>query len=464
MEKYIQVVSVSGIDSEITVVERTDESKFQFSEVYNIIRGKMQTILLGNWTNQKTAMDLLPKHYKFSTNRRGNLYLNPLRIVLARMTNNFNPKNFSIKTGYQPFDLNIEIFLLFQEMFNFSLDIIDSNAVTGDAAVLKTITNGDADIAPIIMGVIRERAEFIHFIHPIGGLRLSMLFVRPTKASLQNVFFLPFSVDVWLSVFTVTILTFLTLTFAVMSVNKKENCSDYSWNVSEILLLTIGLACQQSSTRLPNSTAANMIINWFSFVAILLFSAYSGQIISFLSVHESPIQSVSDLSAFHYKLGVDMFPYISHLFKISKNKDIQDLGVGHELIPSQSALLFVSKGRRCYCTSDFNMHKILNRLSGKEYCKYEVIRLADGTVLLAMSVAHNSPYREMMNYGTLKIRERGVLSRYKGWHSTDTDICFRDVEPVEIVDLLPVFILLSSGILLSLSFLFIEILYHKIGL
>lgn len=178
--------------------------------------------------------------------------------------------------------------------------------------MVRELLDWQADLAIVDLTITKERQSAVDFTHPFMTLGIAIMYKKPKMEEAEMYSFLmPFSKEVWLSMWSAYVATSLALWLV-------SRLSPYEWknphpcidnpderdyeneihSIGASLWFTIGSLMQQGSDLAPKSPSVRCIASVWFFFTLILISSYTANFAAFLTASrmQSPIESAEDLS------------------------------------------------------------------------------------------------------------------------------------------------------------------------
>nr|CAD7461046.1 unnamed protein product [Timema tahoe] len=206
--------------------------------------------------------------------------------LVPPMDREYTFSSLTEKTGHPPHDANMATFACLKKLFNFGPvyvfrdpsvlvgaegyfdrlwshatpftlpSIIPQNRVTlniskdvagvsltGNEGTVGMLRSGLSDIGATVYSVTSYTFKYVDFLQPINDFMPYVAFKQPPVSSVRNVFLLPFTRSVWLTLILVVLVATAVLS---TSLRLSEDNPLRPWDTSESFLLTLGILLQQS--------------------------------------------------------------------------------------------------------------------------------------------------------------------------------------------------------------------------
>lgn len=178
--------------------------------------------------------------------------------------------------------------------------------------MVRELLDWQADLAIVDLTITKERQSAVDFTHPFMTLGIAIMYKKPKieEAEMYS-FLMPFSKEVWLSMWSAYVATSLALwivsRLSPMEWKNPHPCFDNPddkdleneiHSIGASLWFTIGSLMQQGSDLAPKSPSVRCIASVWFFFTLILISSYTANFAAFLTASrmQSPIESAEDLS------------------------------------------------------------------------------------------------------------------------------------------------------------------------
>ncbi|XP_063991445.1 glutamate receptor U1-like [Diachasmimorpha longicaudata] len=320
--------------------------------------------------------------------------------------------------------------------------------------VIGTVHRQEADlgVAPVIM--TSELYDFVRFTTPIFHGVYQLHFRKLDVAHLpQDAYFKVFTRDVWMSI------TGLILTATVLS-------TIIEWNARKSHFFSLllkhytyvwGIYCQQGFLGTYSKITLRIVYVSVMISAIVVSAVYSASFMSTIAVSlsTSPFHSMKELvedgsykiiaqknSLYYYALKGTNTTLITKMINLMKPQDVFPLTY--------------TEGFRQVCHEKvaFYTHE-LARKTGVVKC--EVASVTAGKMeSLTMIVPRNSEYLNSFNFFIEQLTSKGIVRHWMDKSYPNTQPEAADYEPVNFERIIPIVIILITGVLLALLIFILE--------
>uniref|UniRef100_T1JMH8 Ionotropic glutamate receptor L-glutamate and glycine-binding domain-containing protein n=1 Tax=Strigamia maritima TaxID=126957 RepID=T1JMH8_STRMM len=355
-----------------------------------------------------------------------------------------------------------EILNIFNRKFNISFKL---NQTKGDqygaiingnwTGMIGDLTHGRADITTGI-SMTSSRADFINFSPQLFDDKYEIIYRTLDQYEWNYKFYLqPYNTQMWLCVFAISLTVIL---FKVLAniVSKQKHFSSNCLNFIDELLLCWPIVLQGNLFSF-SLTSMKLVYGFFIAFSMLLLVSYNSTLTSLLSVTELkiPFSSLEDMIE-----NTNFLPAIlggSNLEEIFQtplyqNKSLRRVSTlieGIELIYNKK-FGFISS------------LKIVQHLIGSN-CSFSVAPRSISREIISIGYSKQFNYMEFFNYKLLSLKQYGILSGgfkrfYPEQHSCSENL----IHPVSFDQIVGLFILMMSAILISLIIGIFELIIGKI--
>ncbi|XP_062393788.1 glutamate receptor ionotropic, kainate 2 [Sardina pilchardus] len=354
------------------------------------------------------------------------------------------------------------------------MNITDS--LSNRSLVITTILKADLAVAPLTITYLREKV--VDFSKPFLNMGISILYRKPNNTNNGFFSFLnPMTPDIWvyilLAYLGVSCVLFVIARFSPYEWYDAHPCNPGSDVVENNFTLLnsfwfgVGSLMQQGSELMPKALSTRIIGGIWWFFTLIIISSYTANLAAFLTVErmDSPVDSADDLAkqtkieygvvrdgatmTFFKRSRVStfekMWAFMSSRQSTSLVKSIED-GI-QRVLKSDYALLMESTTIDYVTRRNCNLTKVGGIIDSKGY---------------GIGTPKGSPYRDKVSIAILSIMEDGRLHmlKEKWWNG---DHCQQEARyeagPMSIQNLGGIFIVLASGLVLSVFVAIGEFVY-----
>ncbi|XP_071057705.1 ionotropic receptor 75a-like [Onthophagus taurus] len=323
-----------------------------------------------------------------------------------------------------------------------------------------------------------DRIEFADYIAPIYKSKASFMFRAPPLSSVSNVLTLPFTKQVWMASFFLSILI-----CTVMYIISKWEWSEDDFKItfegkSDVLLpsfiesfvFSLGAICQQGCKVEPKSVAGRISALVSLLIFLFLYTSYSANIVALLQSTSDSINTIDDLLNSRIQLGMELMPY-NHYFKLSygvrkqlydtkiepkgSSPNFLDIDAGMKKVREEFYGFYVENSRAYKVVSETFLEHEKCSLRGVPYINF-------GDTWITM--AKKSSYKKLVKYGFRKAFESGIQNREIRKLYVSKPVCHTSESSfgsVGLKDSYYAFVIFAIGIGTALMLLILEMVINK---
>ncbi|XP_035710070.1 probable glutamate receptor isoform X2 [Folsomia candida] len=200
------------------------------------------------------------------------------------------------------------------------------------------------------------------------------------------------------------------------------------WNVSDCFMWSMTAMSLRGFYKLPIESSLRIVMIVGSLAGIVLFAAYSGTLVSFLSVVIDPINNIGQLLATDFTFVV--VDYELPLKFLSESPDAKGVMLfkrrrTDKSYPSmKEAREEMNRGRFVFVTDHAGAYESLTTdFSTLEACRIREIEVENGRQKQGTLVQRNSPYKRIIDYQILKTVQFGLVSRWSKKFLKKKSVC-----------------------------------------
>ncbi|XP_067006381.2 uncharacterized protein [Anabrus simplex] len=351
---------------------------------------------------------------------------------------------------------------LLRGVLNMRLHMISNPQIfkSKDLSILQQLSHDRADLSASTVLVTKDRTGLVQYSIAVDIFRPSLYYKVQSVRAARNIYILPFSSDVWVSLVSLLLAITVALTFILGSetrlpsgikeqLNKQNNVkaltnssraldSDLQphWDLSEVMLVTFGAVSQQ----------AQPVINTLN--GILQDGSKMG-----LALHDN-----------HYyrtQFESEPNPVSCKLHELEEAPLLFNLQHGFDSV-SQGDLAFSADRVEAYT------HLHSSQRSVDVLCSIGEIRLIQGLGhQRSFAIRRDSPFASVLNQGLLRLMEHGLIARERHrWfplnplcQSTDSTAGSLFIS-IAVEDISPALCMLGYAVVIALILLPIELGMH----
>uniref|UniRef100_A0A8C2Z3Y2 Glutamate receptor n=1 Tax=Cyclopterus lumpus TaxID=8103 RepID=A0A8C2Z3Y2_CYCLU len=345
--------------------------------------------------------------------------------------------------------------------------------------MIRELIEADLAVAPLTITYMREKV--IDFSKPFMSMGISILYRKPNATNNGFFSFLnPMTPDIWVYIL-----------LAYLGVNKKNQTSflvprfsPYEWydahpcnpgsDVVEnnFTLLNsfwfgVGSLMQQGSELMPKALSTRIIGGIWWFFTLIIISSYTANLAAFLTVErmDSPVDSADDIAKqTKIEYGVVKDGATMTFFKKSKVSTFEKMWAFMSSKPSTSLVKSIEDGIQRVLKSDYAliMESTTIDYITRRNCNLTQVGGIIDSKGYGIGTPIGSPYRDKITIAILSILEDGRLHmlKEKWWSgSSCLDEERHETGPMGIQNLGGIFIVLASGLVLSVFVAIAEFVY-----
>ncbi|XP_051921872.1 glutamate receptor ionotropic, kainate 3 isoform X2 [Hippocampus zosterae] len=334
----------------------------------------------------------------------------------------------------------------------------------------------DLAVAPLTITYMRDKA--VDFTKPFMNMGISILYRKPNVTNNGFFSFLsPMTPDIWLYILLaylgVSCVLFVIARFSPYEWYDAHPCNPGSDVVENNFTLLnsfwfgVGSLMQQGSELMPKALSTRIIGAIWWFFTLIIISSYTANLAAILTVErmDSPMDSADDMAKqTKIEYGVVRDGATMTFFKKSKVSTFEKMWAFMSSKPSTSLVKSIEDGVQRVLKSDYALimeSATIDYVTRRNCNLTQVGGLIDSKGY-GIGTPLGSPYRDKISVAILNIMEDGRLHMLKEkWWSADgcSDDERREAGPVGIQKLGGVFVVLASGLVLSVLVAVAEFVY-----
>ncbi|XP_034467292.1 glutamate receptor ionotropic, kainate 3 [Hippoglossus hippoglossus] len=334
----------------------------------------------------------------------------------------------------------------------------------------------DLAVSPLTITYVREK--FIDFSKPFMSMGISILYRKPNTTNNGFFSFLnPMTPDIWvyilLAYLGVSCVLFVIARFSPYEWYDAHPCNPGSDVVENNFTLFnsfwfgVGSLMQQGSELMPKALSTRIIGGIWWFFTLIIISSYTANLTAFLTVErmDSAVDSADDIAKqTKIEYGVVKDAATMSFFKKSKVSTFEKMWAFMSSRPSTSLVKSIEDGIQRVLKSDYALimeSTTIDYITRRNCNLTQVGGLIDSKGY-GIGTPLGSPYRDKITIAILSILEDGRLHMLKEkWWSGNSclDEERRETGPMGIQNLGGIFIVLASGLVLSVFVAIAEFIY-----
>ncbi|XP_068998231.1 glutamate receptor ionotropic, kainate 3 [Embiotoca jacksoni] len=334
----------------------------------------------------------------------------------------------------------------------------------------------DLAVSPLTITYVREK--FIDFSKPFMSMGISILYRKPNATNNGFFSFLnPMTPDIWvyilLAYLGVSCVLFVIARFSPYEWYDAHPCNPGSDVVENNFTLLnsfwfgVGSLMQQGSELMPKALSTRIIGGIWWFFTLIIISSYTANLAAFLTVErmDSPVDSADDIAKqTKIEYGVVKDGATMSFFKKSRVSTFEKMWAFMSSRPRTSLVKSIEDGIQRVLRSDYALiteSTTIDYITRRNCNLTQVGGLIDSKGY-GIGTPLGSPYRDKITIAILSILEDGRLHmlKEKWWSgSSCLDEERRETGPMGIQNLGGIFIVLASGLVLSVFVAIAEFIY-----
>uniref|UniRef100_A0A8C7Y0E5 Glutamate receptor ionotropic, kainate 2 n=1 Tax=Oryzias sinensis TaxID=183150 RepID=A0A8C7Y0E5_9TELE len=344
--------------------------------------------------------------------------------------------------------------------------------------MIRELIEHRADLAVAPLTITYTREKFIDFSKPFMSMGISILYRKPNSTNSGFFSFLnPMTPDIWvyilLAYLGVSCVLFVIARFSPYEWYDAHPCNPGSDVVENNFTLLnsfwfgVGSLMQQGSELMPKALSTRIIGGIWWFFTLIIISSYTANLAAFLTVErmDTPVDSADDIAKqTKIEYGVIKDGATMSFFKKSRVSTFEKMWAFMSSRPRTSLVKSIEDGIQRVLKSDY---ALITESTTIDYITRRNCNLTQvGGIIdskgYGIGTPIGSPYRDKITIAILSILEDGRLHmlKEKWWSgSSCLDEERRETGPMGIQNLGGLFIVLASGLVLSVFVAMAEFIY-----
>lgn len=375
---------------------------------------------------------------------------------------------------------------ILQEVADGQYGKIQNGSWTG---MVRELLDWQADLAIVDLTITKERQSAVDFTHPFMTLGIAIMYKKPRldEAEMYS-FLMPFSTEVWLSMWSAYVATSLALwlvsRLSPLEWKNPHPCLDNPdekdleneiHSIGASLWFTIGSLMQQGSDLAPRSASVRALASVWFFFTLILISSYIANFSAFLTASRmlSAIESAEDLSrqtkidygckeggstqAFFASSNHSTYRRMWNFMESRKHQGVfpKDNSKGISMVKKGNfAFLMESTSIDYMVQRDCELTQIGGLLDHKGY---------------GIALRKRSPFRAPLSKAIVELNEAGELQELKNrWWMAEESTCEEEKESASATSELGidkvggVFVLLAGGVIIGCVAAVLEFIWKSL--
>ncbi|XP_020565963.1 glutamate receptor ionotropic, kainate 3 [Oryzias latipes] len=344
--------------------------------------------------------------------------------------------------------------------------------------MIRELIEHRADLAVAPLTITYTREKFIDFSKPFMSMGISILYRKPNSTNSGFFSFLnPMTPDIWvyilLAYLGVSCVLFVIARFSPYEWYDAHPCNPGSDVVENNFTLLnsfwfgVSSLMQQGSELMPKALSTRIIGGIWWFFTLIIISSYTANLAAFLTVErmDTPVDSADDIAKqTKIEYGVIKDGATMSFFKKSRVSTFEKMWAFMSSRPRTSLVKSIEDGIQRVLKSDY---ALITESTTIDYITRRNCNLTQvGGIIdskgYGIGTPIGSPYRDKITIAILSILEDGRLHmlKEKWWSgSSCLDEERRETGPMGIQNLGGLFIVLASGLVLSVFVAMAEFIY-----
>ncbi|XP_041987543.1 ionotropic receptor 75a-like [Aricia agestis] len=330
---------------------------------------------------------------------------------------------------------------------------------------------GELEVGITSMFMRADRWRVLHYSAETIELKGAFLFRQPSRASVSNVFLLPFSRGVWAACLAVFGTAAVLLPVAGRSARHSPDPVTVRLTFTESFTYSIGTVCQQGSDLSPLLVSVRLLMFCTLLTSLFAFTSYSAKIVAILQAPSNAIRTIPDLTRSPMEMGVQETTYKKVYFAESTDpatqalfrRKLQPLGE-RAYLSVVDGIARVRTGLFAFQVEQSSAYDIISQTyTEREKCGLKEIK-AFTLPMVAVPVRKHSGYRDLFGARLRWQREVGLMDRSRRVWMTGRPVCADGgggFVSVALGDVLPAAHALLAGAALAVALLLLEIVHAK---
>ncbi|XP_028402601.1 glutamate receptor 2-like [Dendronephthya gigantea] len=366
--------------------------------------------------------------------------------------------------------------------FDYTIDILNGTGGVNKntsrwSGIIGELIDQKADMGTGSLTITAEREKAVDFSKPFMDFTMALILRKPEDEKPNMFRFLdPFSPTVWLctimAVFSMTIFMYAVDYLSPYGNRKTAKESDEpgdEFSLYNSLWFATASMLQQGPDNTPKSPSGRLLAASFWFFVLLMISTYTANLAAFFTNKKpkNAISNLEDLSKQNkVKYGVLKGGQIHRFLEQNSNDTVYKKMILHMkkensfATGADSAVKRARKGGFAYITEE----PILEYYNSRSPCDTMLVKHLLEAKSYGFALPKNSELTTNLSVNILDLREKGFMNeRYTYWWKTQSQ-CSTTVKPIglesmkiQFNSMAGVFIVLVSGVLISLILVVIEV-------
>ncbi|KAL7301179.1 hypothetical protein TKK_0006150 [Trichogramma kaykai] len=461
------------LDCVFLVVQKFEDSRtYVLTEVYSIDKGReLITNVFGTWEEESGLEITRLALYQRRSNLQGQLIRvttvedPPVSVAIENSDGTMTGIKGFFGTIIQILEENLNCTIVYSKSEAWGSKHPDGSW----SGAIGMLVRKETDLVAAELLMSTDRLDSIAFTTPVFSTKCRTFIKRPQYAAVKwTAYSDPFYGGIWLCILIIMLLSsgFILISFKTSPSRFQFSSEELDVHFLDTFFHIFGDVCSQGSVEV-DIDPIRMIHLVIHFTGVILVAAYSAALISFLAVKVFVMPFTTMLGLLEdgsYKFGVVKDSADYGFFQTTSDKVLQrmfsEILDDVEKLPNnylEGLSKVCTEKDYAFMTTD-NMFAILEHLMT---CILEPLEPIMQTTL-AMGVQKRSPFRGIINSNILMMGDSGVLQRVIA-----TELAIQgskggeNLSAVEIIDILPLMLLIIGGVFFATMIMLLEKLHHS---
>nr|WPO56515.1 ionotropic receptor [Leucinodes orbonalis] len=340
------------------------------------------------------------------------------------------------------------------------------------SGMINDLHTGRADLGTNCLVSDKERLNVVTYTDMVAPFRVRFVFRQPPLSYVSNIYSLPFSSSVWVAIVVCAAVSTVTICVASKwEASLGTSPTQLDGSIGDALLLTMSAVGQQGCVLEPRKFSGRIMV-WVLFAALmLLYAAYSANIVVLLQAPSNSIRSLAQLVASKITLAANDVDYNHFVFSLYK--DPVRVTIYKRIDPEKGKGQFydINDGVEKIRQGVFAFHSIVEpvyRRIEETFHEMEKCDLAEVDFLNGFDpfipVKKDSPYIELLRVAFKQVRESGIQDALVKRLQVPKPRCANKVSAfssVGLLDLRPVLAFMLIGASIAVTIAVFEVAVYR---
>ncbi|XP_026680425.1 uncharacterized protein LOC108252574, partial [Diaphorina citri] len=265
------------------------------------------------------------------------------------------------------------------------------------SGLVSKLSAGYYDLAATGLIMKSDRLSMLYFLADTLQMKTAIMFRQPPLVSVSNIYFMAFSLQVWLCIVACLLVGSVVLQIQVSILRRihVDHSMSHETFADRVTYVWAAL-CQQGTQKVAQSSSVKISMFTILLTALFLFYPYSANITSLLQTPGKAFNSLDEIVASPLKILVHDMPYSKHILEDNNSSLIRK--VYHEkIIADQPELCGV------FVNIETGVEKVRSGLYG-----FQILEQHDSSPDLETARFLNSDYSATYHYPIIKALSEGL--------------------------------------------------------